>query len=210
MSTIVTFGKYKGRSIDEVPQDYLEWVVDSFDKSVWIIEAARELITRGDATPILDPVDAGTVTAVRYHINGQRKTRNIIFTLVPSSDSKPAGPDMGVVTVPPPLPEFMGDIKAGYALDILRHEARSQTPFFLLESAKSDLDARFHSDLLVLSRVVTHPDVTLAREACIYGKLAQENWVRERVECSVTLNYLGLHWKYSVKSGQMPELSHVE
>lgn len=35
------FGKYEGCYFDEIPTDYLEYIVDNFD-SGWILDAAEE------------------------------------------------------------------------------------------------------------------------------------------------------------------------
>ena len=46
MGEILTFGKYEGEDIEEVPDSYLEWVVANFDKGRWLHLAEDELERR--------------------------------------------------------------------------------------------------------------------------------------------------------------------
>ena len=46
MSEILTFGKYEGQDIEEVPDSYLEWVCANFDKGKWLHLTEDELERR--------------------------------------------------------------------------------------------------------------------------------------------------------------------
>lgn len=48
------FGKYRGLSIEEVPDSYLQWIVDNFEEdrprdATWIAAARTELDARDDS-----------------------------------------------------------------------------------------------------------------------------------------------------------------
>jgi hypothetical protein len=48
--TVLTFGKYKGSDLSEVPKDYLEWGVSKLDSSKWRKEFQNELDCRKNET----------------------------------------------------------------------------------------------------------------------------------------------------------------
>ena len=209
MSTILTFGKYKSKEISEVPSDYLAWVVDSFDKTQWVNVAIREMIARGEADAIPDLNDPSRGLAVRYQIGGTWKMRSVAFSMLAADASAPDMP-MDPTTLPPSVQEFTGDVKSGYAMDMLRQEAKVRGPFRFEESAQRELSELFPNDLLVFGMAMKHAEAEITREACIYGKLSREKWVTERVKCEVELSYLNRCWTFAVESTQIPILAQVE
>jgi len=36
------FGKHKGELLEEIPSDYLRWVVDNVEGKDWLVDAAQE------------------------------------------------------------------------------------------------------------------------------------------------------------------------
>lgn len=60
MGETLTFGKYEGEDIEEVPDSYLEWVVSNFDKGKWLHAAEDELERRAETGEYIeddDPLD---------------------------------------------------------------------------------------------------------------------------------------------------------
>lgn len=47
----MSYGKYKGQPIDQVPTSYLLWVIENVEREGDVFDASQELVRRGRKTP---------------------------------------------------------------------------------------------------------------------------------------------------------------
>lgn len=168
MTTIISFGKYKGTDVSQVPNDYLAWLLQNFDKSHWLQVALDELVKRGVAAVC----DNGS--AVRMKGGNGRFTviKNAALqiqgnTVLPQA----AGATMTVQTahtrnIPAVSSAPPTNITPG---NLLKHWGKLGQEFYVGEAAREQIYEDFSIDAELLSPTVKIGASILSQEAAIYG-----------------------------------------
>jgi hypothetical protein len=65
-AVVMPFGKYKGRLISDIPQDYLEWFADNVKAKPILAEAVAKVLGRKGQPQKSQPVPSLTITGSNY------------------------------------------------------------------------------------------------------------------------------------------------
>lgn len=227
--TVLTFGKYKGKKISQVPDDYLLYILRQFDKSFWLEEAVKELIRINAAQP--HEIANGKVVSMRIALpNGRFEivqlrvpvlmdtgtTLNPEFTKDKNGmPVQTVGIAHGFTAVNKPLEEPVPDVppappKEGFAASMLVQQAKLSGDMTASQQALQFLQSECPAELAVLSDNVKHAATRFGQEAVIYGAMEEEKWLRVNQECRVKYLYLDLRWEFSLVQGCIPQLEQVE
>lgn len=204
MSTILTFGKFKGKDVSEVDDGYLLWCLKNFDRSHWLGVVTRELLHRNMVEAGASD-SSGMVNTVRIKLpNGRYEEFKVPPLNIGDVDTtQTASAAMDVVDSSSSLPE---PGKVGVAL---KHSARLGGPLFMSDLAYNTLYFMFADDLSMMPMDLRSAACSLAQEAILYGTLSGEKWITNGKCCIVSLDYLNLKWDFTMDQGAYPELREV-
>lgn len=204
MSTILTFGKFKGKDVSQVDDSYLLWCLKNFDRSHWLEVVTKELLVRNLVSPG-SPDSSGMVTTVRIKLpNGRYEEHKVPpLNLGQIDPSQVQSTEMAAVDASDSMPE---PGKVGAAL---KHSARLGGKLFMSDIAYNTLYSLYADDLAMMPIDLRSAACSLAQEAILYGTLSGEKWITNGKCCVVSLDYLQLKWDFSVDQGAYPQLREV-
>lgn len=216
----LTFGKYKGIPVNEIPEDYLIWAIRNLDKPIWLDIVAQELVTRG----IGSRSPATKTHKARISVTHKGLTSVIelpslltatgVEPILPTTDIKQqVGPNAGTVLDLSTDVVWLGTEDTFTSLsgfEVVRRYGRRENSIFLAEQCRFTVENLFKSDLLIINPEMTQAIGLLLSEVAIYGEGVKQEWTKEGMQYTVQILYLGKVWLFQVDFGCYPMVLAVE